>query len=361
MAKRETDMRNKADILYENLVQTIEAIPPGEQLPSVRQLMYRHSVCQQVVVQVLDRLEKYGRIVRRPGKGVFRAGGVRSGPFRLALATPDWPALQYSEFEARLIQEGKKREFEIERVYFSLSGHNIFHELPIREYHAVVLLGNRPLSIDDLNLIANSPTPMLLIGRTFYGTGLNYIGSDPMKNGMLAARYLLDCGHRNIGVVVSESREFEIARQRLDGFRFWAENHSCRLTVIDPEIRSGGDPAQKSYEAMKYLLALGSASQNAELILERLELTACFDAVIDGTKISRAKPDPEVFVKGASALGVEPEECIVFEDSAAGIRAAHAGGMKAIGIGNRENLPEADGILDGFCGIIPETVEAMLI
>lgn len=257
MAKRETDMRNKADILYENLVQTIEAIPPGEQLPSVRQLMYRHSVCQQVVVQVLDRLEKYGRIVRRPGKGVFRAGGVRSGPFRLALATPDWPALQYSEFEARLIQEGKKREFEIERVYFSLSGHNIFHELPIREYHAVVLLGNRPLSIDDLNLIANSPTPMLLIGRTFYGTGLNYIGSDPMKNGMLAARYLLDCGHRNIGVVVSESREFEIARQRLDGFRFWAENHSCRLTVIDPEIRSGGDPAQKSYEAMKYLLAQG--------------------------------------------------------------------------------------------------------
>lgn len=248
-------MRNKADILYENLVQTIEAIPPGEQLPSVRQLMYRHSVCQQVVVQALDRLEKYGQIVRRPGKGVFRAGGVRRGPFRLALATPDWPALQYSEFEARLIQEGKKREFEIERVYFSLSGHNIFHELPIREYHAVVLLGNRPLSIDDLNLIANSPTPMLLIGRTFYGTGLNYIGSDPMKNGMLAARYLLDCGHRNIGVVVSESREFEIARQRLEGFRFWAENHSCRLTVIDPEIRSGGDPAQKSYEAMKYLLA----------------------------------------------------------------------------------------------------------
>lgn len=250
-------MRNKADILYENLVRTIEAIPPGEQLPSVRQLMYRHAVCQQVVVQALDKLEKYGRIVRRPGKGVFRAGGVRRGPFRLALATPDWPALQYSEFEARLIQEGERRRFEIERVYFSLSGYNIFHELPIREYHAVVLLGNRPLSAEDLTLIANSPTPMLLIGRTYYGTGLNYIGSDPMKNGMLAARYLLDCGHRDIGVVVSESREFEIARQRLEGFRFWAENHSCRLTVIDPEIRSGGDPAQKSYEAVKHLLAQG--------------------------------------------------------------------------------------------------------
>ncbi len=250
-------MRNKADILYENLARTVETIAPGEQLPSVRQLMYRHSVCQQVVVQALDKLEKYGRIVRRPGKGVFRSGGVRSGPFRLALATPDWPAQQYSEFEARLIKEGRKREFEIDRVYFSLSGHNIYHELPIREYHAVVLLGNRQLSAGDLNLIANSPTPMLLIGRTYCGTGLNYIGSDPMKNGMLAAKYLLDCGHRKIGVVVSESREFEIIRQRLEGFRFWAESHDCRLTVIDPEIRAGDDPAQKCFDAMDRMLRRG--------------------------------------------------------------------------------------------------------
>lgn len=247
-------MRNKADILYENLMQTMETFSPGEQLPSVRQLMNRHAVCQQVVVQALDKLEKYGQIIRRPGKGIFRAGGVRRGPFRLALATPAWPAPQYSEFEKRLIQEGETRRIEIERIYFSLSGYNIFHELPIREYHAIILLGNRPFSAEDLTWIANSPTPMLLIGRTYCGTGLNYIGSDPMKNGMLAAKYLLDNGHRNIGVVVSESREFEIARQRLDGFLFWAEHHACRLTVIDPEIRSGDDPAGKCYEAMEHFL-----------------------------------------------------------------------------------------------------------
>lgn len=162
---------------------------------------------------------------------------------------------------------------------------------------------------------------------------------------------LLNIGRRKLGQ--EESR------------RYCEEKNNIYLRYIRKMGKDGLLPGVLDFlheaKRMKYLLALGSASQNAELILERLELTACFDAVIDGTKISRAKPDPEVFVKGASALGVEPEECIVFEDSAAGIRAAHAGGMKAIGIGNRENLPEADGILDGFCGIIPETVEAMLI
>ena len=88
--------------------------------------------------------------------------------------------------------------------------------------------------------------------------------------------------------------------------------------------------------------ALGSASKNASLILEKLDLTDLLDVIIDGTLVSAAKPNPEVFLKGAEALSLLPENCIVFEDSAAGIEAAHRGGMKAIGVGLRDNLPEAD-------------------
>ncbi|MCL2277507.1 MAG: beta-phosphoglucomutase [Treponema sp.] len=89
-------------------------------------------------------------------------------------------------------------------------------------------------------------------------------------------------------------------------------------------------------------IALGSASKNSPLILERLKITDMFDAVIDGNSVSKAKPDPEVFLKGAESIGVKPEHCAVFEDALAGIEAARAGGMYAIAVGKAEQLPGAD-------------------
>jgi beta-phosphoglucomutase len=88
--------------------------------------------------------------------------------------------------------------------------------------------------------------------------------------------------------------------------------------------------------------ALGSASKNAPLILERLGIAGLFDAVIDGNAVSRAKPDPEVFLKGAEALGLPPGLCVVFEDALAGIEAARTGGMRVIAVGKPELLPGAD-------------------
>lgn len=98
-------------------------------------------------------------------------------------------------------------------------------------------------------------------------------------------------------------------------------------------------------------IALGSASKNAMRILNRLELTHYFDAIIDGRHVSQAKPNPEVFLKGAKALGLSPEACIVFEDAKAGIEAAHAGGMKAVAIGQPEDLPNAEFYFKGLGAI----------
>lgn len=97
-----------------------------------------------------------------------------------------------------------------------------------------------------------------------------------------------------------------------------------------------------------YKIALGSASKNSSLILNCLELTELFDVIIDGNKVSKAKPDPEVFVRGAEELGLDVSDCIVFEDAIAGIQAAHNGGMKAVGIGKKEILTEADIVMEGF-------------
>ncbi len=89
-------------------------------------------------------------------------------------------------------------------------------------------------------------------------------------------------------------------------------------------------------------IALGSASKNAVVILERTGIKSYFDAIIDGTKVSKAKPDPEVFLLGAETLGISNENCVVFEDAYAGVEAAKAANMKCIGIGSKENLPNAD-------------------
>ena len=94
--------------------------------------------------------------------------------------------------------------------------------------------------------------------------------------------------------------------------------------------------------------ALGSASKNATAILDRLNLTQYFNVIIDGNKVFKAKPDPEVFTKGADGLNIKYQKCVVFEDAEAGIEAAKAANMKCVGIGSPSNLGKADLVIDGL-------------
>jgi len=98
-------------------------------------------------------------------------------------------------------------------------------------------------------------------------------------------------------------------------------------------------------------VALGSASKNAPLILERLGWIPLFDALVDGNVVTASKPDPEVFLEGARRLGLKPEECVVFEDSEAGVEAARRGGMKVVGIGHGL---DADLLVSGLDQLTPE-------
>ncbi|MEN9939761.1 MAG: beta-phosphoglucomutase [Bacteroidota bacterium] len=100
-------------------------------------------------------------------------------------------------------------------------------------------------------------------------------------------------------------------------------------------------------------VALGSASKNAPLILERLGWIPLFDALVDGNVVTASKPDPEVFLEGARRLGLKPEECVVFEDSEAGVEAARRGGMKVVGIG--QGL-DADLLVTGLDRLTPDQV-----
>ena len=98
--------------------------------------------------------------------------------------------------------------------------------------------------------------------------------------------------------------------------------------------------------------ALGSASRNAPLILERLGVLSLFDAVVDGNHVSQTKPDPEVFLLAAERLGVAPANCVVFEDAEAGIEAARRAGMGAVGIGKPAALQQADMVIAGLYQLV---------
>ena len=89
-------------------------------------------------------------------------------------------------------------------------------------------------------------------------------------------------------------------------------------------------------------ICLGSASKNANLILERLGIAHRFDVVIDGNQVTKAKPDPEVFLRSSLELNIEPQQCVVFEDAQAGIQAAKSAGMCAVAVGIGEHFKQAD-------------------
>ena len=98
-------------------------------------------------------------------------------------------------------------------------------------------------------------------------------------------------------------------------------------------------------------ISLGSASKNARPILEKVHLISYFNVIVDGNSVSKAKPDPEVFLVAANKLNVLPENCIVFEDAVAGIKAANAANMLSIGIGDKKVLNEADYVFNDFTEI----------
>ena len=107
-------------------------------------------------------------------------------------------------------------------------------------------------------------------------------------------------------------------------------------------------------------ISLGSASKNARPILDKVKITSLFDAIVDGNDVSKAKPNPEVFLKAARLTKSKAKNCIVFEDSVAGIQAANAAGMISIGIGDARILHEAQYNFEDFRGLSNTFLENLI-
>lgn len=150
-----------------------------------------------------------------------------------------------------------------------------------------------------------------------------------------------------------------------DQFDAWmVEKNKDYLAYIDSmdesEILPGVTKVLNLLKSHKLPIALGSASKNAQPILEKVGLLPYFDTIVDGNNVTKAKPDPEVFVLAARQLGVTSEDCVVFEDSVAGIQAANIANMISIGIGDKKVLHEANYNFKDFTEMSTVFVEKLI-
>ncbi|HNX62279.1 MAG TPA: beta-phosphoglucomutase [Candidatus Limiplasma sp.] len=114
------------------------------------------------------------------------------------------------------------------------------------------------------------------------------------------------------------------------------------ISALTPEdILPGALEVVNTLKAKGIRVAIGSSSRNTPVILRQIGLSNTFDAVSDGNQITHSKPHPEVFLLAAKRLQLPPADCLVVEDADAGIEAALAGGMKALGVGSAAKNPRA--------------------
>lgn len=139
-----------------------------------------------------------------------------------------------------------------------------------------------------------------------------------------------------VGEPLSEERKAELMEGKNESYRKLLS--AMTSDDVSDEVRD----TLARLRAAGYLLAIGSSSKNAKYILEKVGLLEAFDAISDGTNITHSKPDPEVFLKAGQFLGVAPENCLVVEDARAGIDAAKAADMTAVGIGEAAHYDRAD-------------------
>ena len=156
------------------------------------------------------------------------------------------------------------------------------------------------------------------------------------------------------GVSISEEEFLQLMDKKNTDYLSYIE------TMTEDEILVDVPKVLNLLKVENQGLALGSASKNARTILKKVELFDKFDSIVDGTNVSKAKPDPEVFIIAAENLEIAPEKCIVFEDSIAGIQAANAANMISIGIGEKDVLSEADYVFKDFSEISEEFISQLI-
>lgn len=155
-------------------------------------------------------------------------------------------------------------------------------------------------------------------------------------------------------IVASEENKNKWLAQKNEDYLSYIEH------MDETEILPGLLNILEFIKEKKQLIALGSASKNARPILEKVKILHLFDAIVDGNDVTNAKPDPEVFVRGAKLLNISNQNSMVFEDAISGIQAANSAKMTSVGIGDKRILHEAKYNFKDFTFMDTSFIEAFI-
>jgi beta-phosphoglucomutase family hydrolase len=159
------------------------------------------------------------------------------------------------------------------------------------------------------------------------------------------------------GADISQDRVNELSNEKEALYRDLYAPHM----ILAPGLK----PIMEQLHAEGVPMAVGSSAinENINFVLDGLEIRKYFKAIVDSSQVAKGKPDPEVFLKCAKGIGIEPQNCVVFEDAWIGIDAAHSAGMKVITITTvltREQLKKGDVIVDSFTEVNVDTIKSLL-
>lgn len=152
----------------------------------------------------------------------------------------------------------------------------------------------------------------------------------------------------------SEEQKQDIARRKNELYLKLAAG------ITAGDLLPGAKELLKTLRAAGWHTAVASSSRNAALVIDKLGIAAFLDAIIDGNTAPRSKPDPQVFQVAAQAVGTPPGRCVVIEDAASGVAAAHAAGMRVVGVGAPEQLRGASLIVSSLAELSLTRLTALL-
>lgn len=177
--------------------------------------------------------------------------------------------------------------------------------------------------------------------ETVFGFSIDEKFNENLKGVSRAA--CIDIILQHAGLHKTQAEKDALAAQKNEWFLEYVKNE------ISPDnVYPGVIDFLTTLKQNNFKTAIGSASKNAPLLIEKLGIASYFDAIVDGNMITKAKPNPEVFLKGSELVGVQPQNCVVFEDAKSGVEAAKTGGMYCIGVGSPLILSKADFCISSF-------------
>lgn len=243
-------MADRNQILME-IRSEAESAAPNTKLATIRCLMQRFATSQRTVERVLNELGASGIVVRRPGAGWFVAPSAKSGLPRIRMVLPNWASENYQQLERSF-----RRRAERENSYTFTNSMlevtpDFYRQIRADNCDALVLVapGSR-ISASDVVLLASLPVPVVLLHCELGGIGISMVGDNPSSGGMMAAAYLIQHGHRNLALLLTEpsSDSFDM---RCAGFCEFAELSGARVRIIETGIQLGESYQGLCYQALE--------------------------------------------------------------------------------------------------------------